>query len=220
MSAFIPSAIEVMKSDIMTSGLVYANRYEVILTPPPVFQNQAPPTVVQSISLRCDSILIPGRALNTIPYRIYGPARNMPVEAIYSGELSATFILSSDLREKQFFENWINAISNPIDYKFEYYANYVTQMQINMLDRGDKIIHTAMVEEVYPKTIGDLQVGYDKDNEYMKLDITLAFRRYVPQFFDIRTPPPPPSPQSPAPQPSALGQILGNNLTNNLGIVQ
>lgn len=182
MSGFSPSTIEAMMQSIRSQGLVFPNRFEVILYPPPVLTNAFSVFSMQTMTIRCDSVTIPGRSFNTVPYRIYGPARNMPVEITYSGEMNLTYILSADLRERQVFEYWMSAISNPDDYKFEYYSSYVTTAQINVIDRSERIVHTALVEEVYPKTLGDLQMGYERDNEVLKQDITLSFRKYTPDY--------------------------------------
>lgn len=180
MSAFSPSSVEAMMQSIQSEGVAFSNRYEVILAPPPALASLA--AVVQTMIIRCDSATIPGRSFNTVPYRIYGPARNMPVEPIYSGEINLTYIMSSDFRERALFETWMNTVCNPQNFKFEYYGSYVTNMIINVLDRSQQVIHIANVEEVYPKTLGDIQVGYEKDNEIIRQDVTLSFRKYTPNY--------------------------------------
>jgi len=145
------------------------------------------------VSMRCDAVTIPGRSFSTTPFRFYGPARNMPYEQIYSGEMTLSVILSQDLREKQFFEDWMAIVSDLANYKFEYYDQYVTDTEIAVLDRTDTINYIITVNETYPKMIGDLQVGYDKDNEFLRQDITLCFRKYSLQYVGV--PPPIPSQQ-------------------------
>lgn len=178
MSASQPSNINSMMEAIVSSGLAFANRYEVIINAPALYSFSS----TRQLLIRCDSVVIPGRSFNTVPYRIYGPARNMPVEQIYSGEINLSFILSADLRERNAFEVWMNAISSVQDYKMSYYQEYAGLMQINVLNREDKITYTANVEEVYPKSIGDIQMGYEKDNEILRQDVVLSFRKYTPIF--------------------------------------
>jgi hypothetical protein len=36
------------------------------------------------------------------------------------------------------------------------------------------------VEEAYPKAIGDIQLAYDKNDEFVRQDVTIAYRKYSP----------------------------------------
>jgi hypothetical protein len=106
----------------------------------------------------------------------------MPYEQIYSGELNLSVVLSADLRERAFFETWMSLISSTSNYKFAYYEDYISNMEISVITKNDFATHKFIVEEVYPKALGDIQLGYEKDNEVMRQDITLSFRKYTPQY--------------------------------------
>lgn len=187
--ALIPSNINQLISNITSTGLAYSNRYEVTIGYPQRLYTRDDNTM-RSMFVRCDSVVIPGRSLSTVPYRFYGPARNMPYEPIYSGEMNLSIILSADMRERNFFENWINSIVNPFNYKFSFYDQYVTNMTIASLDKSDNPMAVFVVEEVYPKAIGDIQMGYDRDNDFLKTEVTLCFRKYTPQYAPLPAPPP------------------------------
>lgn len=184
-----PSNINQLTEEIKASGLAYTNRYEVAIYPPAVM-NVSKLDEIRSMSLRCDSVTIPGRALSTVPFRIYGPARNIPYEQIYSGEINLSFMVSEDLRERNFFEIWMAGISNLSNYKMQFYDDYVSTMEIDVLSRdNDESRFTFTIEEVYPKAIGDLQVAYDKDNEFLRQDITMSFRKYSAAMKPQKKPP-------------------------------
>lgn len=180
----IPSNINEIFGSVFATGLAYSNRYEVLMFYPAAFAGKDP-TDARQIAIRCDSVAVPGRSFSTTPYRFYGPARNMPYEPIYSGELNMSVILSADLRERAFFETWMQIICSTDNYKFNYYDQYVTNMEIAVLDKSSQTTHRFIVEEVYPKSIGDLQMGYDKDNDFMRQDITMSFRKYTPVYVGI-----------------------------------
>lgn len=181
-----PANISQLVQTVMTSGLAYSNRYEVAFNLPQGWKGRSiRPEILRSVSMRCDAVTIPGRSFSTTPFRFYGPARNMPYEQIYSGEMTLSVILSQDLREKQFFEDWMAIVSDTANYKFEYYDQYVTDTQIAVLDRSDNVNYVVTVNETYPKMIGDLQVGYDKDNEFLRQDVTLCFRKYSLQYIGV-----------------------------------
>ena len=119
--AFIPGKINTMMDSILRNGVAHGNRYEMIILPPRELTVDF--AFLEQLSVRCSSISLPSKSLATQSNRLYGPARNFPFEVTYAGEINATFILSADLRERQFFDAWLNYICNPEDFKMEYYDN-------------------------------------------------------------------------------------------------
>jgi len=207
--ANIPSNINEMMQNIYRDSIAYTNRFEVEIFPPSGINTGLSPLLSKSLTLRCNSVSIPGRSLTTQNYRFYGPQRQMPYEPLYSGDLALSYVLSSDLRERVFFENWLDGICNPQNYKFSFYAEYTTTMQIRMLDKTDTVVYTAVVEEVYPKQVGEIMMGYEKDNEMATQDITLAYRKYTPIYSNNSAPLPSPSlsPQPSQPNPNEFSPI-------------
>jgi hypothetical protein len=211
MMANLPSNINEIVTNITNSGLAYSNRYEVDIGFP-ISHPSRNPYEMRSMLVRCDSVVIPGRSLSTTPYRYYGPARNMPYEPIYSGEMNISIILSADLRERVFFERWLDSIVNPVNYKFSFYDTYITGMGITVLDKTDTPTARYVVEEVYPKAISDVQMGYDRDNDFLKTEVTLSFRKYSPVYLGTVTPPPMLAAPVPVVQPNQPPSILLNDV--------
>ena len=178
--AFISSDINNILDSIHNDsfGVAYANRFQVLISAPRWGEAASGVDYQMNISLRCEQITLSGRSLATYPYRIYGPARNIPYEAIYAGELQTTFLLDSNLLIKSQFESWMDMIVSRPSYKLEFYDNYIGSMEISMINKEDRLLTTWQFEGVYPKLVGDMQLGYDKDNEVMRLDVTFCFRSY------------------------------------------
>ena len=206
MSQFSGSSnIEQMMQNIIQNGLVTTNRYVVefgfckaltqasILTNPSM--NIFPDT--KNLMLRCTAAALPGQDIASQSYKIYGPLRQMPYEAIYSGQLSLTYILSQDMRERAFFERWMDFIINKTNYKIAFYDEYTTTMSISVLNRNDEVMYRSHVQEVYPKTLGEIALATDKENEYMTQEITFAFRKYTSEYFTVQAPKPSATPSQP-----------------------
>lgn len=174
------SKVENMVSNILDNGIIPSNRYVAEFALPRSVQDQYPK--MPNIMIRCSNVTIPGRNVSTVGYRIYGPARQMPYEILYGGELTLTYILSRDLGERGFFEKWMSTVVSNENYKVGYYDDFVGNLAIHVLDRSDQLAYTSLVEEVYPKTIGDLSLANDRENEYLTQEVTLAFRKYTSQF--------------------------------------
>lgn len=195
--AYRPSNINELVQEIQSSGVAFTNRYEVLVYTPR-FMGSSRIDFMKSLSLRCDSVTVPGRSFSTTPFRYYGPARNMPYEQIYSGEVNISILLSEDLRERRFFEEWMAGVSSIYNYKMGFYSDYTSIVDIDVINRQDQSVYTFTLEEVYPKAIGDIQMGYDKDNEVARLEVTLSFRKYT----QIQRQPQPQQPSIPSPETS------------------
>ena len=176
------SGIGGMVDSITRNGLLTTNRYVVEISPPRILATTTSDTI-RNLTIRCSSASLPGFDIGSQSYRIYGPARQMPYDVVYSGQLSFTYIVSRDMRERAFFEKWMSSVINPADYKLGWYDDYTSRMTISILDRGDIISYQSLVEEVYPKTIGEITVANDRENEYMTQEVTFAFRKYTSNFY-------------------------------------
>ena len=84
------------------NGYAVPNRFEVIiLAPLPNYAKQ------REVSLRCESILLPGRNLNTLTDGMpYGPTREIVDGVTFAEDIAMTFVASSGLDERVFFEEW------------------------------------------------------------------------------------------------------------------
>ncbi|NDB86339.1 MAG: hypothetical protein EB127_27125, partial [Alphaproteobacteria bacterium] len=123
-----------------------------------------------------------GRNVSTVGYRIYGPARQMPYEILYGGEISLTYMLSRDMSERVIFEKWMSKVVSNENYKLGFYDDYIGSLEIYVLDRSDQYYYSATVEEIFPKTIGDLSMSNDRDNDYMTQEVTFGFRKYTSNY--------------------------------------
>lgn len=179
------STIAGMVDNITRNGLLTTNRYVVEISPPRILAATTFNTI-QNLTMRCSSASLPGFDIGSQSYRIYGPARQMPYDVVYTGQLSLTFIVSRDMSERAFLEKWMSTVVNPTDYKIGWYDDYTSRMTITILDRGDMVSYQSMVEEVYPKTIGEITVANDRENEYMTQEVTFAFRKYTSTFYPAK----------------------------------
>lgn len=175
------SKVENIVSNILDNGFLTSNRYVAEFLLPPAMARERPS--MPNLMIRCANVTVPGRNISTVGYRIYGPARQMPYEILYGGEITLNYILSRDMSERGFFEAWMNAVVSNDDFKLGYYDDYIGTLAIHVLDRSDQVAYVSLVEEVYPKNIGDLSLANDRENEYLTQEVTLGFRKFTSQFY-------------------------------------
>ena len=181
-------------------GYAHPNRYEVIISPPvgggQSFGNITNQKIgepkgfnTREISLRCDSVSIPGRNLSTATdTNIYGPTREVVEGVTYAEDITLTFKSTSELTERVFFESWQEQAFNDQTWDVGYYNDYVGVVDIYLLDREDKRRYGIRLWEAFPKTINAIELGNDQTNAIIKTDIGMAFRYW--DTLDIERQPP------------------------------
>lgn len=126
----------------------------------------------------CQSTSLPGRALLTQAFKIYGPPKEYAYESNYQNELQMTFRVSTDMFERDFFESWLKTIYSPTTADLQYPDKYRTILKIYQLDTSDKKVYCSELYDVYPKSISDIELGTDLSDQIETVTITLAYSEY------------------------------------------
>ena len=203
MASFVEATAFGVLNDIISTfhsedGYAVPNRFEVIITSPP---KRSEGTItnpshgsergsdVRSISLRCESVSLPGRNLNTLTdSNIYGPTREIVDGVTYAEDITMVFQASSGLNERVFFEEWQQQAFDPTTWDIGYYNDYVSIVDIYLLDRKDQRRFGLRLHEAFPKTITATELNQGTNNEIIKTSVSFAFRYW--DTLDIeRTPP-------------------------------
>ena len=92
----------------------------------------------RNISLRCESVTLPGINLSTAQdTNIYGPTKDVVEGVTYAEEVAMSFQASSDLEERVFFERWQKSAFNPQTWNVGYYDDYTGSVEIYLLDKWE-----------------------------------------------------------------------------------
>jgi len=192
---FLEGAAFGVMNDIISSfhskdGYAQPNRYEVLIFPPTKFssgegENFSRNMVkddftnrdIGEISLRCESITLPGRNLSSTPdTNIHGPLREVVNNVNYADSVTMVFQASSDLKERVFFEKWQYTAFNPKTWNVGYYNDYVGSVFIYLLDKQDQRRYGLKLWEAFPKSIAPTELSYAGNNELIKLSVDMNFR--------------------------------------------
>ena len=177
-------------------GYASPNRFEVVIIPPssrsglpidtPFIDPNTAPAIsgfrdgvmsTRNVSLRCDSITLPGRNLATIEdANLYGPTRQVVNRIDYAETVNCTFLADSELRERVFFETWQEKAFNRVSYDLGYYDDYTSTVEIYLLDRQNKRRFGLKLNEAFPKTIGPTELSNASSNEIIRIPVEFSFR--------------------------------------------
>jgi len=170
-------------------GYALPNRYEVVIIPPAkvggggqenIFNNSERSANVRDISMRVESVILPGRTLTTVQEsNVYGPDREIVEGVTYADEIAIDFQSSSGLDERVFFENWQKQAFNEETWNLGFYNDYIGEMQIYLLDRQDKRRYGLKLWEVFPKTISAINLNAAAATEIIKTNVSFSFRYWT-----------------------------------------
>ena len=167
-------------------GYALPNRFEVLILSPPKrgggitinpYAGSERNSDARAVSLRCESIQLPGRNLNTLTdLNIYGPTREIVDGVTYAEDIAMTFQASSGLNERVFFEEWQKQAFNENTWNVGYYNDYVSEVHIYLLDRKDQRRYGIKLMEAFPKTIEGTDLNQGANNEIIKTSVSFSFR--------------------------------------------
>ena len=169
-------------------GYAVPNRFEVLIIPPGGSGGG------REVSMRCESITLPGRNLATMSdTNIYGPTREIVNGVTYAEDITMTFQASSDLKERVFFEKWQALAFGDWDgrggnWNVKYYNDYTSGVDIYLLDRQDQKRYGLKLHEAFPKTINATELNQGSNNELIKLGVTFSFRYWTTLDLDRQKP--------------------------------
>ena len=178
-------------NDILSSfhsdeGYAIPNRFEVLILSPPkrgggittnAYAGSERGSDARAVSLRCESVSLPGRNLNSLTdTNIYGPTREIVDGVTYAEDITMTFQASSGLNERVFFEEWQKQAFDENSWNVGYYNDYVSEVQIYLLDRKDQRRYGLKLIEAFPKTIEATELNQGANNEIIKTSVSFSFR--------------------------------------------
>ena len=170
-------------------GYAIPNRFEVLILSPPkrgggittnAYAGSERGSDARAVSLRCESIQLPGRNLNTLTdSNIYGPTREIVDGVTYAEDISMIFQASSGLNERVFFEEWQKQAFDENTWNVGYYNDYVSEVHIYLLNRKDQRRYGIKLMEAFPKTIEGTELNQASNNEIIKTSVSFSFRYWT-----------------------------------------
>jgi hypothetical protein len=152
------------------NGYALPSRYDVIITSPG--EGDA-----RKVSMRCETIDLPGRALNTsTDSNMYGIAPEIVDGITFGGTLAMNFQASSDLEERVFFESWQEMAWDKGTWNVKYYKDYIKEIEIYVLDVKNTRRYGIKLMECFPKEIGPTSLDWGPAGDIIKIPVTMQYK--------------------------------------------
>jgi len=143
---------------------------------------------IDDFVFRCEKAELPGRSIATSDDTGGGgPALKLPYDVTYN-DMQLSIICSADMKERAFFESWIDSIVGPageangasvgglVSY-FQDYARGVT-LEVQQLDEAGNVLISYQLNDVYPTVISPMNATWEEVNSYQRFGVTLFYRYY------------------------------------------
>jgi hypothetical protein len=138
------------------------------------------------MSFRCEAAEFPGRQLVTNDNKTYGPTYKTPYQSLYQ-ELTLTFVETTDLLIRDFFEQWIDGIWNATTNKLRYPNEYRYDVDLHQFDaavdttqdRLASLVKTATwrLRNAFPTAVNQMPLSWSEDGLH-RVTVTMAYEWY------------------------------------------
>jgi len=147
-------------------SLARANKFSVMITPPPKLNSSKQPDQVQFL---CHTAEIPGKQFSTVEDRIYGVEVMKPYAATYE-PVSLTFYNTNDFSPRKFWEDWMEWIQPRGTRNMRYYNEMYGRIQIyHYSESAPETVpgsetYVCTLNEAWPLSIGELEMSWENQD--------------------------------------------------------
>jgi hypothetical protein len=161
------------KSSLEKFGLSHQNRFDILIK-----RGQG---IAKELSYRCESLNVPGIQILTKNYKLYGgqPEVKLPVGRA-NDEVVVTFIAMKDFRDKNYFEEWLDQISDFSTNRIAYYNTVKADIEIKHYDEegddnGPKESRRITLVGAIPNRIEMIQQDWTQTDEILKYSVNFSY---------------------------------------------
>ena len=167
-------SLDRFRTEILTNSLARNNRFEVLINPPAFLRQYG-----DKISLLAEQASLPMLNIATKSYKIFGPSYQRPFTSEYGGEgMPMTFHVDRNMVVRNFFEDWMHAIINPVTFTTAYQDQYIGSIEIRQIDEQDNITYAVRLLEAFPRNLNLMDLNHSSSNQTHRLNILFAYRRW------------------------------------------
>ena len=154
-------------------------------------------TDIDEFSFRCEKAEFPGRTIATSEDTGGGgPTLKLPYDVTYN-DIQLSIICSADMKERLFFESWMDSIIGPAGMKsgastgglvsyIEHYARGIS-LEVQQLNEKGQIIIAYEMHDIYPTALSAMNATWEEVNSYQRFGVTLFYRHYTYVKYDYST---------------------------------
>ena len=141
-------------------------------------------SLIPDFSFRCEKAEIPGRTIATTDDTNSGPALKLPYDMTYN-DITLSIICSEDMKERMFFERWMDLIVKPATQgdagTIAYHSEYARGLKlfVEQLNGNGQLLAEYVCHDPYPIAITPMNATWEEVNTYQRFGVTLTYRYHT-----------------------------------------
>lgn len=168
-----------MVASLNKSGFAKPSHFEVFI------QGGGDIETERELSYRAETVDIPGRSISSVEHKFqnYGPVNKVAYGAIY-GDVTVQFLVSQDMREKEYFEIWQEKMvgtgafaDGQAQYNTKYFDDYAGTIEIRQYGSHGNLHSIHTLNEAYPLIVNPITMNWAEDGA-ARMGVTFAYRNY------------------------------------------
>ena len=132
------------------------------------------------LALQCEGAELPGKSLDTVPVKIYGPVFKVPYQTQYQ-DIPLTFLCTNEFYERKLFDRWMEAImpsdTNNLRFPKGENTRYMTNIKVIQYDDFIKQIYAIEMIDAFPISIVSQPLSWSEEG-FHRLTIQFAYQKY------------------------------------------
>ena len=200
--------ISEFRSEINKNGVLQNNKFICVIALPKAFtegefasryrQNEFNFISPDFITLRCETVTIPGQNFFTQDLKRYGYGQIEKKPYLPSfNPMRMVFLVDRSAKIIKFFNDWANLmidhnVDKPIDeepQKNTYLVNYKSEyicpvLTVFVYNDSNELVFSTKAFDCFPLTISEYDVSWASQNDVIRLSISMQFVHSVKEFYD------------------------------------
>lgn len=128
----------------------------------------------RDLTFRCENAELPSRTFATAEQKFgSNPTEKYPYRSEYN-DTTMTFIVGDDMKEKLFFDAWLEYINPSYKFDFRYKTDYVSQITVNQYDVTNEKTYSIQLIDAFPVSVNQLDLDWSSDGHH-KLTVVFAY---------------------------------------------
>ena len=142
--------------------------------------------LLKDITVLVESTELPGRGMDYLDVRYYGPSKAFPRQSRYAEGIDMSILCRTEGFERQLFDDWMEIINPTNIFDFNYAKQYYCQIDVfqlaeygNSPDAKDmKATYQWTLHNAWPYMVNPQKVTW-ADNDVLRLDVSFSYQYWT-----------------------------------------
>ena len=167
--------IEQFKANMIQGG-ARANQFQVLIAFPTIVPGAS--AAGQRTQFMAKAAQLPASSLTEVPILYRGRTVYFAGEREFQ-PWTITVYNDNDFQVRNAFEAWVDTIQNSNSSSGALNpALYQVDMQVNQLDRNERVVKTYNFKDAFPTEVGAIQLDWDSNNQIEQFDVTFRYNYF------------------------------------------